>query len=82
MTSIWCLFSVANEVDQPDNNLVRWWSIKPTIEQLASFMACPLDLAGDAQIVQVVNLWQGRPEYFPSASKTYRLEEVHEGESP
>ena len=32
--SIWCLFSIANNYDQPDNNLVAWFKEKPTFEKL------------------------------------------------
>ncbi len=33
--SIWCLFSVENNYDQPANNLVAWWPTKPNCEVLA-----------------------------------------------
>ena len=32
---IWCLFSIYNKYDQPDNNLVAWFKEKPTLELLS-----------------------------------------------
>lgn len=32
MDSIWCLFSIENNYDQPDNNLVMWWATKPSLD--------------------------------------------------
>ncbi|WP_298845567.1 hypothetical protein [uncultured Clostridium sp.] len=34
METIWCLFSIANEYDQPDNNLECVWLTKPTFKQI------------------------------------------------
>ena len=79
--SIWCLLSVEVEYDHPDNNLVRYWTTKPTLEVLAKFMACPLASAKDEDIVKLVSLWKGEPEQFFYSSTTYRLQEVFEGES-
>lgn len=31
---IWVLFSIDNDYNQPHNNLVAWWSVKPSIAQL------------------------------------------------
>lgn len=81
MTSIWCLFSVENNYDQPDNNLVRWWSSKPSIEELARFMGMPLDKTSDEGVVRIVNLWQGQ-QLTVHGDTRYRLQEVKEGESP
>ncbi len=78
MKKIWCLFSVANDYDQPDNNLVRWWAEKPTIETLAKFLATPLASAQDDQIVAVVTIWGGKPARISANDTMYRLEEVAE----
>ncbi len=80
--SIWCLFSVENNYDQPENNLVRWWGTKPSIEELAKFLACPLDKAGDADIVAVVGIWKGESGTVGHLDTHYRLQEVKEGEAP
>lgn len=79
---IWCLFSVENLYDQPPNNLVAWWSQKPSIEQLGQFLCCPLDGENDDGIACVVDVWRGKPTSFdfaPHYAKSYRLEEVAEG---
>lgn len=31
---IWCLFSIANEYDQPQHNLEAWWTVKPDFDAL------------------------------------------------
>jgi len=78
---IWCLFSEANNYDQPRNNLVAWWQEKPTIEALAKYMACPLDKADSDQILTVAMLWRGDEiQGFPHNEQTrYRLELHGEG---
>lgn len=82
--TIWCLFSVDNNYDQPDNNLVRFWYNKPSIETLAKFMACPLDKATDEDITRVVQLWTGERVTGFSYDTTcqYRLQAVTEGKAP
>ena len=77
MVKIWCLFSVEREHDQPANNLVGWWEIKPSIEKLAGFLACSMEKATDEQIVAVVNIWSGKAADIRTTQ--YRLEEVIEG---
>lgn len=32
--TIWCLFSIDNQYDQPRNNLIAWFSVRPIIEDL------------------------------------------------
>ena len=38
MDSIWCVFSIANEYDQPPNNLEAVFFSKPTFETLRETM--------------------------------------------
>lgn len=82
MLSIWCLFSVENNYDQPDNNLVRWWATKPSIEALGQFMALPIDKVEDEEVAKIVDLWRGQPTRFKLGGTNYRLQEVKEGEGP
>ena len=82
MTSIWCLFSVENNYDQPDNNLERWWQTKPSIETLAKILGYPLDKAKDEDVVKVVSVWQGVQVQLRASGTAYRLQEVKEGETP
>jgi len=79
---IFCLFSVANNYDQPENNLVRFWFNKPSIEELSRFLGLPLDKAQDEQVVKVVSIWQGIRTLLDSTGEAYRLQYVEEGTSP
>lgn len=36
--TIWCLFSIDNDYRQPEHNLVAWWCLKPTLEQLQGIL--------------------------------------------
>ena len=76
MNKIWCLFSVENNYDQPDNNLVTWWEEKPSLEKLAKFLCQPLDKASDEAIMAVVEIWKGNRTVTPGDSTSYRLEQV------
>lgn len=78
-TTIWCLFSVENDYDQPDNNLVRFWLEKPSIETLAKFLGRPMETIKDEELIKVVSVWQGTGARFGNTD--YRLQEVTEGES-
>lgn len=73
---IWCLFSIANDYNQPDHNLECWWSKKPDCEQIS----------------KVIGRVYSREEGSPNAGKIlkgqevrvggadYRLKQVSEGE--
>lgn len=74
MNKIWCLFSVANMYDQPNNNLVCWFEKKPSIEKLAQTLGATLQ--GDDTILSIVNISQGKKSRLFGAD--YRLEEVGE----
>ena len=80
--SIWCLFSIENNYDQPDNNLEMWWSQKPSLEQLFGVFNISTDSPPD-RVVAVVDLWRHTSAAFmpdgPSNAR-YRLQEVKEGE--
>ena len=75
---IWCLFSMANEHNQPCNNLVMWFEHKPSIEKLLEVLLPSIEKLGkkhsNEQIVNVVNVYQGDDVDFGGVS--YRLEEV------
>lgn len=67
---IYCLFSIDNLYDQPSNNLVMWWSKKPSIEFVAKALKVDMAKAPDETIAAVVSVWLGKPtrinetEYF------------------
>lgn len=72
---IWCLFSIANEYDQPRNNLEAWWSHKPDFEKLASVIKIPFD--GEKNILNIVYLHQGQERRIFETD--FRLVQVEEG---
>jgi hypothetical protein len=79
---IWCVFSVDNNYDQPDNNLVIWFNEKPTLDQLARTLTGKgLDELDEPNIVAIVGIWTGNSDgKLPFGFDTiYRLEEVEEG---
>lgn len=76
--AIVCLFSVDNNYDQPDHNLVCFWSKKPSMVQLAQMLGIqswPNDR--DEDTLAVVKVWQGHSVRIGNAD--FRLEEVEEG---
>lgn len=86
MKKIYCLFSVANDYDQPRNNLVALWGEKPdfetfcklfeiTIEPGANILAV-LDKYGDA-LIKLREVYNGRETLV--FGDNYRLEVVTEG---
>jgi hypothetical protein len=75
---IWCLFSVDNNYDQPEHNLVCWWQEKPTLECLFETLGHKLG-EDDEVTVNVVNIWTGKDVQIYKSGTSYRLEEVEEG---
>lgn len=73
--SIWCLFSIQNDYDQPEHNLEAWWKKKPDFKALSN--ALSLDFTGDDNILIVVNIHQGGERRVHGGD--YRLDEVPEG---
>ena len=73
---IWCLFSIQNEYDQPNNNLECWWQEKPSFEGLAVGLCLDVDIAkGDSRVGKVLKGEKVRIGY-----SDYRLQEVEEKE--
>lgn len=81
MTTIWALFSVENNYDQPDHNLHAWWVFKPDFDKLAKALGLGQFPCGeDAMTLYVVNMWQGKGggQIRPSDT-SYYLREIREG---
>jgi hypothetical protein len=76
MKTIWCLFSISNAYDQPDNNLVVWQSEKPTIPELAAYIQVKFPSDRDEITLAVVNIWSGKGSEIDNTF--WRLEEVAE----
>lgn len=79
MTKIWCLFSIKNDYDQPANNLVCWWSKKPSVEQFCAALGVKLG-EDDETTVNAVKIWAGQALQLQHAGTEYRLEEVKEAD--
>lgn len=76
---IFALFSIENNYDQPRNNLVGWWTTKPTFDQLAKAVGfAGFPCTDDPSTLMIVNLWQGLEQQDDHAT-SYRLEELSEG---
>lgn len=80
--TIWTLFSIANEYNQPKNDLRAWWSTKPTFRQLSDMLEKCVDLEHDAldRVWQTIvgKIYRGLEQYI--GQSMYRLEEIEEGE--
>lgn len=79
MEKIWCLFSVENNYDQPEHNLVAWWAEKPefgVLAKAAGFGDFPSRKSEDT--LAVVDLWQGQT-IMDAQRTSFRLEEIMEG---
>ena len=70
MKKVWILFSVANEYNQPENDLVAWWSEKPKIPDL-------LNVVGLSQSTVIGLLLEGIDIGIGEA--TFRLRQIKEG---
>lgn len=79
---IWVLFSVQNNYDQPDYNLVWWNHQKPSIEELG-LLIFDKDFSklGNEEIVMVASVWKGDAGEIKAgmSSTQYRLREIAPG---
>lgn len=74
MKTIWCLFSIQNNYDQPNNNLECAWIDKPHFNQLKA--AISVSFASDGDIGAIL---LGSSVQIGSGGDTYRLEEIELG---
>lgn len=74
----WALFSVANQYDQPPNNLVGFFgTIKPSIEELAVVLNEKFPSDYDEVTLAIVSLWAGKEVRIEDTD--YRLEQIGYG---
>lgn len=78
METIWCLFSVENNYDQPQNNLVAWWKNKPQLETLAEALGRKFPGADDDETIFIVNIWSQKTTK-DSHGTIWRFEIKNEG---
>lgn len=78
MKTIWCLFSVENNYDQPSNNLICAWEDKPGLEVLSNALGMDFAQLNDKDIVAVVKVWvdEGGARIW---NTDYRLQEIELG---
>lgn len=73
---VWALFSIANEYDQPDNNLEKLWLDKPSFLQLVDTLyGRPVEELMDDEIIKAANLLKGE-RVCDGHHNEYRIEEV------
>lgn len=77
MNTIWCAFSVDNNYDQPNNNLVCWWPTKPSIEEFSNALGYSFPTNDDDTTLAIVKAWSGTPSRIIETD--YRLEETKSG---
>jgi len=69
------LFSIDNEYNQPENNLVAWWYSKPSFEMLAEAIGVIVDKEkGDSKIGSILRGLEIRVN-----GANYRLRKIKEG---
>ncbi len=68
------LFSIDNNYDQPEHNLVRLWQFKPSIETVAQALDRPFPCQKDEDTLAVVRLWNG--EEVRLGNTDYRIQEI------
>lgn len=82
--TIWCLFSVANDYDQPEHNLVAFWFSKPDIKKIAQAMNCietaTEDYTGYREPRSIAVLLDDQVVRHNNAD--YSLDEIKEGVLP
>jgi len=75
LVEIWALLSIANDYDQPDNNLEIWWSQKPTFPELACALNITVDKGkGNSQVGRIL-----KGKSVRVGETDYRLEKLEEG---
>ena len=74
MKKIWYLFSIANDYNQPSNNLEAWWSNKPDFFNLTKILN--IDADSDKGNTKIGKILKG--EEVRINGYDYRLEEIEE----
>jgi hypothetical protein len=77
--NIYALFSIDNNYDQPDNNLVAWWHDKPSLEVLSKALGYSFPSDSDNVTLSIVKIWGGERQRLDYAGTTYRLESIGPG---
>jgi hypothetical protein len=74
---IWVLYSIANDYDQPSNNLEAWWKEKPTFVMLVEILEINFDSdKGDSPIGRIM-----KGDEVRLNDVDWRLREIEEGKT-
>lgn len=76
---IFALLSVANNHDQPGNNLVCFWEKKPSLEEVGKAVGIKWPSENDLETLDVVKIWQGIDTRVARHDTDYRLNELESG---
>jgi len=79
MKTIWTLFGVENNYDQPEHNLVAWWIEKPDFATLAKALSYEFPSKNDADTLFVIRVWEGQNTQERVSGTSYTLKEIPEG---
>ena len=72
------LFSIENQYDQPENNLVALFKEKPSIELLAKALGKSFPCDKDSDTLAIVKIWKNESKnIYRLGNFYYRLEEVN-----
>jgi hypothetical protein len=77
---IWVLFSIDNNYDQPDHNMVYWWKDRPSLHEVALALNLSFPGASDDQTLTIVAIWDGKESRI--ADTSYRLQQIKPGRPP
>lgn len=75
---IYALFSIANNYDQPSNNLEAWWHDKPSLEILANSLGTSFPAKDDEVTLKIVKIW-GMGDIQRMNDVDFRLEQIGPG---
>lgn len=75
--SMIALFSIDNQYDQPDNNLVALFENKPSLELLAKALNTTFPASTDSDTLTIVSIWNDIDKYSHRLNDAnYRLETI------
>lgn len=73
---VWAIFRIANQYDQPDNDLVQLYANKPKFEQLLELFFSDTELSDidENSIIAIVGMLKGERVHI--YNNEHRLEEI------
>jgi len=71
---IWCIFTIDNDYDQPEDNLENFWFEKPTLQTFAKQIGVDLETANEDKILRVIAAYKGEDTQITDSDTSYRLQ--------